>query len=207
MGTNYYARITPSKKRKDELCNLIQNSMDFRRINELVKETYGRPDYPDYETGTVKAGEIHLGKSSYGWKFLWDPNLYEIRQGHMEYDDVNDPEHHHGKYVDDPSKAFAFYELTQNGLKEFIDREDVEVYDEYGDIQDKEEFWNFVINKTGIDAKQYEEEVSKGGLSRNAYIRETDYTKFLSSIGYDIKWPYHDFYSDGLRFATNTDFS
>lgn len=213
MGCNYYARIIPSRERKDELCNLIQNSMDFRKIKELINETYGRPDWPDYETEIVKAGEIHLGKSSYGWKFLWNPNLYEIRQGHMEYDEKNDPEHHHGQYMTDPSKAFGFYGLTKKGLKKFIDREDVLIYDEYGELQDKEEFWNFALSKDldkngneAWDGKLYEEHCKKEDPNYKSYSSYSEYCKFLSQW-FKIEYPYNDFYSDGLRFATTTEFS
>ena len=83
MGTNYYARILPSKKRKDEIKKAIDDN-DFNNIKRSIGKTYGSPcmDYDD--TTTYCGGEIHLGKRSAGWKFLWNPNWYKIPKGHME---------------------------------------------------------------------------------------------------------------------------
>ena len=75
MGTNYYARIIPTKERKEKLKELI-DSDDFRAIKEEIENLYG--NYTDressYEDPNVR-GIIHLGKRSGGWKFLWNPNI------------------------------------------------------------------------------------------------------------------------------------
>ena len=96
MGTNYYARIIPSKKRKDYLKKLI-NEDKFIEINNELESMYGR--YSDDKTSEVS--EIHLGKRSAGWKFLFNPN-YE-----------------------------KYYPLTREGLMNFLKREDVVIYSEY----------------------------------------------------------------------------
>ena len=47
MGTNYYARILPKAKRKEEIKKSIDNN-DFNKIQSLVNKTYSRPQY-DFE--------------------------------------------------------------------------------------------------------------------------------------------------------------
>lgn len=78
MGTNYYARILPSKERKDEI-----DDNDFNKIKDLIDKTYGRPYY-NISENSFSGGEIHLGKRSSGWKFLWNPNWYKIPKRHLE---------------------------------------------------------------------------------------------------------------------------
>ena len=67
MGTNYYARILPDKKKKKYLKKLIDENQFFK-IQEVVQEMYGESG--EYIPGAV----IHLGKRSSGWKFLFNPN-------------------------------------------------------------------------------------------------------------------------------------
>lgn len=51
MGTNFYARIIPTKERKEHLKKLIDND-EFDLIEDEIKELY--------------CNEIHLGKRSGG---------------------------------------------------------------------------------------------------------------------------------------------
>ncbi len=198
MGTNYYARIIPTKERKKQIKKAI-DADNFSTIRNLVAETYNgeRP----YDMKDVMKGEIHLGKRSAGWKFLWNPNVYPIRKYHFE--DTPD-----GirtiKY--DSNEAYYLYPLTKKGIKAFIDREDVVIYDEYDEKQDKEEFFQMALNwnkKDGYDSDFYV----------NAHPKEyhlmcdTELTDLLEQEGYKLSEFKHDFYSDGLCFSTSTDFS
>ena len=195
MGTNYYARIIPSKERKKELNDAIEAN-DFHLIKKLTAEMYGRLE-KSYDNDELLGGEVHLGKSSCGWKFLWDPNVYVVRNGHME--DVN------GKriYISDPDTPLYLYPLTKQGLRDFIFREDVLVYDEYEELQDKEEFWQMALKEEGCDEAEYEREYSK-----HIYPVTGELTDLLKAEGYQFtSWSNSDFYSDGLRFAGYTDFS
>ena len=197
MGTNYYAKIIPTKERKEYIINLIKESdpSKWRKIRSSIAETYGLLDEYDH-TG----GEIHLGKCSYGWKFLWNPNTYRVRNGHTVEEEI-EPGHIVYHYVSEPDTMFQIYPLTKEGIKAFIDREDIEIYDEYEEKQDKEEFWKMVIEREGLDGKEYE-------LKDPSHINyHTEYSDFLISQGYKVEWPYTDFYSDGLRFATCNNFS
>ena len=199
MGTNYYARILPSKERKKELHDAIEAN-DFSLITKLTDEMYN-PIRVEYGEGYIIGGVVHLGKRSSGWKFLWNPNVFVIRNGHLE--DNNGTR----RYVSDPNTPLYTYPLTKKGLKSFIDREDVLIYDEYGELQDKEEFWKMALewgyekDDEGLDAASYEEK-------HTSYPVTGDLTDLLKKEGYKFTtYTNSDFYSDGLRFAGFTDFS
>ena len=97
MGTNYYARIIPSKERKEHLKKLIDENK-FDEIQKEVNQMYSSTT--DYNDGA----EIHLGKRSGGWKFLFNPNFEK------------------------------YYPLTKEGLMNFLKRDDVIIYSEYFDL-------------------------------------------------------------------------
>ena len=197
MSTNYYARILPSKERKKELHDAI-DADDFSLINTLTSELYGGIRM-EWSNNSIVGGEVHLGKKSSGWKFLWNPNIFVER--HWHYEDNNGVR----TCISDPSTPIYTYPLTKKGIKEFIDREDVLIYDEYNELQDKEEFWQYALknNKDDWDSASYEE--NKAGTM---YPVEGELTDLLIQEGY--KFTSHtnaDFYSDGLRFAGFTEFS
>ena len=200
MGTNYYARVIPTKERKKELYDAIEAN-DFRLVEKLTAEMYGsiRMEYgEDYVIG----GVVHLGKRASGWKFSWNPNVFVVRHGHLE----DTP---HGRaWVEEPSTAIYVYPLTKQGIKEFIDRKDVLIYDEYEELQDKEEFWKMALEwgyedgNEGWDAAAYEKE-----RPNHHYAITGELTDLLISEGYEFtSWTHSDFYSDGLRFAGFTEF-
>lgn len=197
MGTNYYAYIIPSKERKKELCEAIEAN-DFHLIQQLTNEMYGRLER-NFDNELI-GGEVHLGKVSAGWKFLWNPNVYVVRNGHME--DVNGSR----KYIPDPDTPLYLYPLTKQGLHNFIFRDDVLIYDEYEELQDKEEFWQMALShgqKDGWDAAGYEKKYPK-----HIYPVTGELTDLLKAEGYQFtSMSNSDFYSDGLRFAGYTDFS
>ena len=199
MGCNYFARIIPSKERKKELHDAIEFN-DFPLINKLTDEMYN-PIRVEYGEDYIIGGVVHLGKRSSGWKFLWNPNVFVIRNGHLE--DNNGTR----RYVPDPDTPLYTYPLTKNGLKSFIDREDVLIYDEYDVLQDKEAFWDMALkwgyekDDEGWDATSYEEK-------HTSYPVTGELTDLLKKEGYKFtSYSNSDFYSDGLRFAGFTEFS
>ena len=211
MGTNYFARIIPTKERKEKIKQALDDN-DFDEIKELVNKTYSSPYY-DYQTNTIVGGEIHLGKRSGGWKFLWNPNWYKVLKGHSEVTEVT-PNVRTYHWVEHGFEVFKYYELTKESIKNFIDREDVVIYDEYGVQQDKEEFWNMALNwgykkdgEEGWDGEAYEEWEMNRNPKYKPITHETDYSKFIEQCGFKTNKYKTDFYSDGLRFATSTDFS
>lgn len=199
MSCNYYARILPSKERKKELYDAIEAN-DIPLIIKLMDEMYN-PIRVEYGEGYIIGGVVHLGKRSSGWKFLWNPNVFIIRNGHLE--DNNGTR----RYVSDPDTPLYTYPLTKKGLKSFIDRKDVLIYDEYDELQDKEEFWKMALewgyekDNEGWDAASYEEK-------HTSYPVTGELTDLLKKEGYKFTtYTNSDFYSDGLRFAGFTDFS
>ena len=199
MSTNYYAHIIPSKKRKKELHDAIEAN-DFPLINKLTYEMYN-PIRVEYGEDYIIGGVVHLGKRSSGWKFLWNPNVFVIRHGHLE--DSNGTR----RYVPDPDTPLYTYPLTKKGLKSFIDREDVLIYDEYNELQDKEEFWKMALewgyekDNEGWDSASYEGK-------HTSYPITGELTDLLEKEGYKFTSDTNsDFYSDGLRFAGFTEFS
>ena len=204
MSTNYYACIIPSEKKKKELYNAIETN-NFDLISALYNKMYSRIDI-DFETSTIVGGRVHLGKRSSGWKFLWNPNVFIIRHGHTEWKEI--PGGRSGHWVPEPSTLKYFYPLTKKGLKEFIDREDVLIYDEYDELQDKEEFWKMALewgyekDNEGLDSASYEKK------RYSSYPVTGELTDLLKKEGYKFtSCTNSDFYSDGLRFAGFTEFS
>ena len=206
MSTNYYAHIIPSKQRKMKLHHAIDLN-DFDLIKTLVDEMYGKIE-KHWETQEITGGIVHLGKMAYGWKFLWNPNIYVIRHGHLE--DKNGQR----KWVEEPNTGKYIYPLTRQGLHDFIFREDVLVYDEYHELQGKEKFWKMALSwgydkdNEGWDAASYEAHEMLENKNYRSYPVTGELTDFLKSEGYEFtSWTNSDFYSDGLRFAGFIDFS
>lgn len=181
MGTNFYARIIPSEKAKQELIEAINNDQ-YNIIEDLASELYGsRNEYSGL--GSV----IHLGKRSGGWKFLWNPNIVKVW-------DSDACEYAHN-YV---------YPLTREGITNFVMREDVEIKDEYGEVQDPAKFLEMAFNwcKDGLDGKKYYDNPK---YDAGTYYPDHERDNFWRSLGY--KPECYDFYSDGLRFSTSVSFS
>ena len=206
MSTNYFAHIIPSKQRKMKLHHAIDLN-DFDLINELVNEMYGKIE-KHWETQEIIGGIVHLGKGSCGWKFLWNPNVFVIRNGHLE--DKNGQR----RWVEEPSTGKYLYPLTKQGLHDFIFREDVLVYDEYHELQDKQEFWQMALSwgygkeNEGWDAASYEAYERSQNKNYVSFPVTGELTDLLKSEGYVFtSWTNSDFYSDGLRFAGFIDFS
>jgi len=205
MSTNYYAHILPTKEKKKNLHDAIETN-DFELIEKLCSEMYGVVQ-KDLDYDMIIGGRVHLGKASGGWKFLWNPNIFIVRHGHVE--------NYNGqrKWVNDPSTGIYLYPLTKQGLHNFIFRKDILVYDEYKELQNKEEFWQMALSwgygkdDKGWDSASYEVYERK----HNDYYQYPvtgELTDFLIREGYKFTSNSNsDFYSDGLRFAGFIEFS
>lgn len=206
MGTNYYAHIIPSEKKKKKLIDTIKAD-NFRLFSKLKFEMYD-PISVDYEKNKIVGGRVHLGKRASGWKFLWNPNVFVIRHGHSEKDANT------YRWIEEPSTALYTYPLTKKGLHDFIFRDDVRIYDEYDELQDKEEFWNMALSwgytkdKEAWDSASYEQYEIENNDKYTFYPVTGELTDLLKSEGFKFtSLSNSDFYSDGLRFAGFTDFS
>jgi hypothetical protein len=196
MGTNFYARIIPTIEQKEELIEAINNN-DFVSIKEMVADMYDDFTYH----GAISGGNIHLGKRSGGWKFLWNPNMYITRELLKD----KDGRYYAGKYL-----CQYLYPLTKQGIKDFISRDDIEIYDEYGEKHDKESFFQEAVNwttwngKEAWDSKTYHLSYPE----ERTYPCDNNIIRYMIHEGQDfISNDRSDFYSDGLRFATTTEFS
>ena len=193
MGTNYYARILPTLEEKENLKKLI-DSDDFYAIEKEVQRLYG--ESTEYDKGA----EIHLGKRSGGWKFLFNPN-YE-----------------------------RYYKLTKEGLKEFLNKPNIIIYSEYfnsdngimeyTDDPDKadskeylwtaKQFMDMAVNwgkEDGWDGESYEkwESENRPGHYYDYNIYKDPHESEWIEKGY--KPSYYNFYNDGLRWSTCCEFS
>ena len=182
MGTNFYARIIPQESEKQELISAI-NDDNPHLVEELSHKLYGsRNEYSGL------GNRIHLGKRSGGWKFLWNANVVKV--------------------WDEDACEYAWnyvYPLTKEGITTFVMREDVEITDEYGEVQDAAEFLEMAFNwcKDGLDGKEYQ---TNPKYDAGTYWGEDPKTlEKWNSLGYYPE--YYDFYSDGLRFSTSVSFS
>ena len=187
MGTNYYARILPTKERKEKLKKLIDED-SFDEIEDLYQELY-------VDT------EIHLGKRSAGWKFLFNPN-YE-----------------------------KYYPLTKEGLLNFLKQDNIIIYNEYFKDNDgkyeysddpdsaseeclwtPEQFMEMAINwgnnpnNPGWSGREYEEwEKSRGNSLCTYTIYGDPHEDYWRKRGYNPE--YYNFFNDGMRWSTCCDFS
>ena len=110
MGTNYYAIKKVSYENKKLMIEL------------LMEDKYDEFDKL-YNSETKK---IHIGKSSCGWKFLFNYN------------------------------HFKYYEPTRESINNFLSNENITIYDEYNRIISLDKFWEMVdLKKDGIDNKEY----------------------------------------------------
>lgn len=112
MGTNFYCKKLDKKYRKEfsddlnELSQYITYNIDNIELDlvEKVKEFI--------ESNSDLEEEIHLGKRSYGWQFLWD--------------------YHNGKY----------FNSNLDSIKEFLSQDGIIIYDEYGNFYEVEQLFN-----------------------------------------------------------------
>lgn len=65
MGTNYYGQIRATPELKSEIIDLINNNM-------LLEVKRRIPDH------------IHIGKSSFGWEFIFNHNSWEYFDKNIE---------------------------------------------------------------------------------------------------------------------------
>ena len=112
MGTNFYCRKIDRKHRKifskdlSTLNEYILLNINNPKINLLEEVNKFISNYCDFEK------EIHLGKRSYGWQFLWD--------------------YHNGRY----------FNPNLYSIKEFLSQDDIIIYDEYENFYEVEQLFN-----------------------------------------------------------------
>lgn len=126
MGTNIYARINPPKAEREKLVKRLEEVImrNNLRVHDEIEELIASYKH-DY-------AEVHLGKRSYGWKFLWKAN-------------------------------YDWYNMTKKSIDAFLHREDVILYNEYGDILTPEQVWEYASAK-GLVGHICNEVITEEGL-------------------------------------------
>lgn len=193
MGTNYYLRKKPLLEQREELKKLIDSSSDgsnFREILEMANEMYGECDRYERDKGIV-----HLGKSSAGWKFLWNPNIVEKNFGHYDMEKK--------EFIDD-FRTVKKYDLSREGIINFVMDDSYVLYNEYGEVQDKEQFLDWALNKDGLDSITYHEKYPDEPISFHDEERQ-NFWKRVTGCLFFTPWQ-SDFEIDGLRFSTSVEF-
>lgn len=96
---------------------------------------------------------------------------------------------------------FKYYDLTKESINNFLRNEEIIFFDEYGRVINVDNFWEMVEN-------------NKNKLDNMEYYSKSESLPFMlfeESIPYDLKDKYdvegYEFYSDGLRFSSSTNFS
>ena len=135
--------------------------------------------------------KVHLGKRSYGWAFLWDLN------------------------------NLKYYEPTLESIKEFIDKNNATIQNEYGESFTWDQFINdeigecMKVHTTIIDGKErrydcsrtyhesHKTELVKGYMTSESIKMEDK----LQSYKGNLDSEYAEYFNeDGMRFALFTDF-
>lgn len=197
MSTNYYLRRKPLLEQREELKRMIDQSGDgsnFKEILDMASVMYGTCTEYDRDLGV-----IHLGKKSFGWKFLWNPNI--VKKDFGKYDQEKKT------FIRD-IRTVGMYDLSREGIEKFVMNKEYELYDEYGEKCDKEKFLNMALNSEGYDSvsyiKEHPEEKSSWlwlGLDKiQRFWADTVGCVFVSPLQ-------SDFEIDGLRFSTSVEFS
>lgn len=96
---------------------------------------------------------------------------------------------------------FKYYDLTKESINNFLRNDEIIFFDEYGKVINVDNFWEMVEN-------------NKNKLDNMEYYSKSESLPFMlfeESIPYDLKDKYdvegYEFYSDGLRFSSSTNFS
>lgn len=176
MGTNYYLKKLPSKERKEELIEAVKKD-DVSTIRNLTDNMYNNL--------------IHLGKSSIGWQFDFNPNFklqFNSETGDRE--------------------IIYTFPLTREGIDKFIRQEGYIIVDEYEEDAmsptiTPDEFWKWVESKKN-DIIEMDDETNYYWESD----RKKSYINFLKKDYPNGDYRYNNsFVNDGLRFSYSTEFS
>ena len=206
MGTNFYA-ILPVKKRTTNKLRKLADKLDAGQYIDVESEMY-------YINQELKCHEVHLGKRSCGWAFLWDAN------------------------------DLKYYEPTLASIKKFIADNNAKIQDEYGVEFTWDQFINDEIKHclypsvkpiTTVDSLEkigYDKD-KINYIKENYFDKNLPYYQYCTSKTYEEMYPnsfdpcpwdiskfveyakddtidenYSDFITkEGLRFALFTDFS
>lgn len=162
MGTNFYMK----KKMTD-----IEKLEIYEKIDKC--------EYDDAISILQNYKEIHIGKRSAGWKFLWDAQNFQYFK--PDKDSIIDWLKCGGTIFNEYGEEFTFDQFWDDEIRGFLDK--------------------------GLDLESHYKEEEKN--KRDYYIhtlKESERQGYLDSYGV---YPnvYGEFYIGDLRFTTSVDFS
>ena len=140
MGTNYYWRPLVTEEEREKILEKVKNSKTIQEIKDFI--------YYDLSNG--EKSEIHIGKSSHGWQFLFNLGIRNYTYGQsLKKEDID--------------KWF------RSGI----------IVDEYGDEISVDDFWVFVdTKKNAMDYDQYYKKNPKDAYYCRGYDRQIDGLRF-----------------------------
>lgn len=193
MATNYYAQITPTIERKRELVDLILVEKNYNRIISEIMKTFGLYDVDISGEPKATGGIIHLGRMDKpNGRFLWNPNVYIFNELKSKYEGAVEVQ-----YTEIVSHML--YSLNKTDIEIFIRRPDLNIYTEYGEWVDKDEFL-----KMAFEFDDWDEEETE--CNYKLPYPEEELKEALKKFGYNIKKDSSIFYSDGLMFLASQNF-
>lgn len=118
MGTNYYWRPLMTEEEREKIIEKVKNSKTIQEIKDFIY----------YDLLNEEKSEIHIGKSSYGWQFLFNLGIRNYTHGQsLKKEDID--------------KWF------RSGV----------IFDEYGDEISVDDFWALVdYKKDDMDYNEYD---------------------------------------------------
>lgn len=119
MGTNYYWRPLMTEEQREKILDKVKKSKTLQSIRDFIY----------YNILEEHPMEVHIGKSSAGWQFLFSLGIRKhIRGQSLKREDID--------------------EWLRSGI----------IVDEYGDEESVDDFWKMVDSKKdGMDYDEYYE--------------------------------------------------
>ena len=96
---------------------------------------------------------------------------------------------------------FKYYDLNKESIDKFLRKEDIILCNEYKENINIDEFWDLVeSNKDKLDNKEFYKD-----SDNLPFILMAEHVPHELKDKYDVEC--YEFYSDGLRFSSTTEFS
>lgn len=164
MGTNFYAKIKMLPRSKARIESYLEDMKEAVGNGNFTKFSNTLDDLV-YDWGEIKGEtEIHLGKRSYGWAFLWDLN------------------------------GMKYYKPSLRSIISFIKENNAVIEDEYGREITLDEFLNDEIgycirpSETSLTIEELNEsklqEKTKDYIKSNFFDKGLPYYRFCTSRTY-----------------------
>ena len=142
MGTNYYWRPLVTEEEREKILEKVKNSKTIQEIKDFIY----------YDLLNERKSEIHIGKSSHGWQFLFNLGIRNYTHGQsLKKEDID--------------KWF------RSGV----------IFDEYGDEISVDDFWALVdYKKDDMDYNEYDKKYPEEPHYCRGYDQHIDGLRFTT---------------------------